>query len=283
MHEIPKKAQKETDAMHPLVDQAMVECIRRTGNAYENVPDRVAVLDKYRLPYDREAENVVLSGCMVLASLPGIIATLARLFDHRGFSYTFLSKEYCCGNYLYRPAIQAKDEQAMETCRALSRQFTAANWDRAKSLGAKRLVIFCSPCYPIYKSALPERDIVFYPQALAEVMGPLSYERSIDYYAGCYRLHRKFASVPMDLQSTEKVFAAMEGLRVNRITAPKCCFKPEGMAHMIDGIRTDLLVHICTGCYGQALENIPKSRQVEVLMLPELVARAVSLDSRRSG
>ena len=27
----------------------------------------------------------------------------------------------------------------------------------------------------------------------------------IDYYAGCYRLHRKFAPVPMDLASTDSV------------------------------------------------------------------------------
>jgi hypothetical protein len=42
---------------------------------------------------------------------------------------------------------------------------------------------------------------------------------------------------------------------------------------MLDSVQTKLMVHICTGCYEQALRNIEK--KAEVLMLPELVERAV--------
>ncbi len=77
------------------------------------------------------------------------------------------------------------------------------------------------------------------------------------------------------IRSTEEVFSKMNGLEVSRIGAPECCYKPAGLSHMIEGVKNDLMVHICTGCYGQALNNMPKDRNVEILMLPELVEKAM--------
>ena len=257
--------------MHPLVDEKMVELIRTTGNAKEAVPDRVERMEALGLPYDRPAENVVIMGCQNLTLMPEVIGKFARILSRGGLDYTFLSQEYCCGNYLYRPAIKAKDEEAMEACRALSKEFIGLNIEQAKKLGARRIILFCSPCYPIYKYASPEEEIIFYPQAIAEVMGDLAWPGAVDYYAGCYRLHRSFAPVPMDLKSTNDVFGRIEGLSLNRINAPACCFKPEGLSHMLSGVKTDCMVHICTGCYFQARFNMPEDRGVRVLMLPEFI------------
>jgi hypothetical protein len=261
--------------MNPLIDESMVETIRGTGNTAAGLPPRIDVLEKYGLPYDREAENIIVTGCQVLYLLPHIISSLAQVLERGGLSYTFLSREYCCGNYLYRPAIKARDEEAAAECRELSREFVALNLLDAKELGAKRLIIFCSPCYPIYRHAFPQEDIVFYPQAMAEAMGDIPCDKKIDYYAGCYRLHRRFSPVPMDLDSTEEVFSHLHGLEVNRIDAPQCCYKPEGTAHIAQSIATGTLVTICTGCYGQALASLPPGGDTEVLMLPELVERAL--------
>lgn len=261
--------------MHELIDAGIVETIRTTGKTNANLPDRLEILKTHGLPYDREAENVVVTGCQILPLLPHIIASLARVLDRGGVSYTFLSEETCCGNYLYRPAIKARNDEAMEECRSLSREFVGQNVERARMLGAKRLVIFCSPCYPIYKHAFPDEEIVFYPGAIREAMGRARLEGRADYYAGCYRLHRKFSPVPMDLKSADQVLDNIESLEVNRISAPKCCFTPEGLSHMVDNVGTDLMVHICTGCYGQALQGLAKEKGTEVLMLPELVERAM--------
>ncbi|MBW1817884.1 MAG: hypothetical protein JRJ60_12090 [Deltaproteobacteria bacterium] len=261
--------------MHELIDQGVVDCIRTTGKTSSELPDRIHILEKFDLPYDRPAENVLVSGCQILPALPHLLAPLARLFDRKGLSYTMLSTEYCCGNYLYRPAIKARDEAAMTECRELSKQFVGKNMEQADKLGAKRLIIFCSPCYPIYKHAFPEADIVFYPAVMNELMDDVTFEENIDYYAGCYKLHRKFSPAPMDLKSTNHVFSKIKGLEINRISAPKCCFHPEGLSHMIDGISTKTMVHICTGCYGQALKNLPEGSETEVLMLPEFVERAI--------
>jgi len=261
--------------MHSLIDEGMVETIRDTGNTAAGLPPRIEVLEKHGLPYDREAENVIVSGCQILYLLPHMLSSLTRVLERGDFSYTFLSREYCCGNYLYRPAIKARDDEALAGCRELSREFVALNLLAAKELGARRLVIFCSPCYPIYKHAFPDEDIVFYPRALAEAIGKLDCGQTIDYYAGCYRLHRRFSPAPMDLDSTEEVFSRLEGLEVNRIDAPQCCYKPEGAAHIAASVTTETLVTICTGCYGQALASLPPGGGTEVLMLPELVERAL--------
>ena len=262
--------------MHPLISKEMVEHIRLTGHALEDQPDRVEVMESLGLPYDRPAENVVIMGCQNLRMMPAVIRAFARVLKRGGMDYTFLSKEYCCGNYLYRPAIKARDEEAMIECRFFSKEFAGLNIQRMKELGARRLILLCSPCYPIYKNAFPAEDIIFYPRALAEVTGDLEWPCEIDYYAGCYKLHRNFAEVPMDLKSTNAVFQKIKGLTINRISAPSCCYNPDGLAHMIDHVKTDCMVHICTGCYFQAVFNMPPERQVKILMLPEFIDRIQS-------
>ena len=258
-------------AAHPLIDQNMLELIRRTGKTYEDLPDRIPQFEQYALPYDRPAKNAVITGCQIHALLPDSLAALSRLLDRGGVSHTFLSREYCCGNKLYRPAIKERNEEAMAEARALSREFVGKTIEAAEEMGAERLIIFCSPCYPIYKHAFPEKNIIFYPAAIDEALAPVTLNRKVDYYAGCYKLHKRFSPAPMDLKSTNRVLAKFEGLEVNRISAPQCCYKPEGLAHMIDGVETDCMVHICSGCYAQALSNMPADRGVKVTMLPEFV------------
>ena len=156
--------------MHSLIDEQMVDAIRTSGKGYLTLPDRVNVLEELGLPYDQPAENVVISGCQILSQLSGVLCSFTRLLEKKNASYTLLSKEYCCGNMLYRPAIKARDDAAIEECRSLSREFVGINIEQAKHLNAKRLIIFCSPCYPIYKHAFPEYDVVFYPAAIQELM-----------------------------------------------------------------------------------------------------------------
>jgi hypothetical protein len=261
--------------MHPLLDPSIVEAIQTTGKTDIHLPDRIGVLKAHSLPYDQPADTIIISGCQILSSLPQVLASLARILDQGNLSYSFLSEEYCCGNYLYRPAIKARDDDAMAECRSFSKTFVERNIGKAKDLGAKRLAIFCSPCYPIYRHAFPEEPIVFYPEVIGEAMGSLRYTGSIDYYAGCYKLHRRFSPLPMDLSSTDRVFDAIEDLEVNRISAPNCCFTADGLSHMIGSIIHATMVHICTGCYGQARGNLAEEKTTEVLMLPEFVERVM--------
>ncbi len=257
--------------MHSLIDANMVKTIRATGNASDTLPTRTDVLERHGLPYDRTADNVIITGCQILGAMPQVLKDLVAILAQGGVTYTFLSKEFCCGNYLYRPAIKANDEEAQAECRALSKEFVGRNIEKAKELGAQQIIVFCSPCYPIYKYAFPNEAIRFYPQVINSAITDLRWNGEIDYYAGCYRLHRRFSPVPMDLESANAVFRRIKGLSINRISAPHCCYKPDGLAHMLKRVETRCMVHICTGCYFQALVNMPKDRNVQVLMLPEFI------------
>lgn len=256
--------------MNSLIDQSMLDRINQNGCALD-LGQRAGVLAEYGLPVDKQAENVIISGCLVMFMLPRVLKSLANILEKAGLSFTFLSREYCCGNYLYRPAVKARDEEAMARCREYSRDFTGRNITRAKELGAKRIIIFCSPCYPIYKHIYPGENIVFYPEAILQSMPELSAEMAIDYFAGCYKLHRRLSPAPMDLKSTDEIFSRISGLKVNRIPSGNCCYTPEGISRLVDGGRTGCQVHICTGCYDQAVKNIPREKRIRVLMLPELV------------
>lgn len=258
--------------MSHLVDEKMLKRIERTGTALD-LGDRAEMIKKFGLPADREAENVVISGCLTMFMATRVLRSLVNIFDRAGLSYTFLSTEYCCGNYLYRPAIKARDDSAMDICREYSRDFIGRNLGRARELGAKRIIVFCSPCYPIYKLLYPGENIVFYPEAIYGAMKDIESDTSIDYYPGCYKLHRRISPVPMDLESTDRVFGRIKGLNVNRIEAAGCCFSTEGLHHMINAGVTKRQIHICTGCYDRAEKNMPGEKGVEVMMLPEFIEK----------
>lgn len=257
--------------MHSLIDIKLVETIRSTGNPSGNLPDRMEIMSTHKLPFDQPAENVIMTGCRMISYMPRVLKNLTDILGQSGISYTFLSKEYCCGAGLYKAAHLAKDEEAMAECRFLSKEFIGRNIEKAKKFGAQRIIIFCSPCYPIYKQAFPDENITFYPQAISETITDLNCDEAIDYYAGCYRMHQKVSPVPMDLKSTNSIFRKIKGLSVNRIKAPACCLKPDGLNHMLKSVETKCMVHICTGCYYSALYNMPEDKDVQILMLPEFI------------
>lgn len=62
----------------------------------------------------------------------------------------------------------------------ISKGFVNKAVQSPRKFGAKRLVIFCYPCYPIYKHAFPEEEIIFYPKATAEIMGEMEFNKKID-------------------------------------------------------------------------------------------------------
>jgi Fe-S oxidoreductase len=258
--------------MSKLINQKMVESIHSTGCFTKNGDKkRIEHLKEYNLPFDEKAENVIITGCLNVFSLMDSIKSLANIFDHYGVSYTFLSKEFCCGNYLYRPAIKVRDQETLKKCQEISKEFVGKNLEYSKQLGANCIILFCPPCYPVYKYAFPEENIKFYPEALNEVMDIINYQVNIDYYAGCYRLHKYFSPVPMDLKSTDDVFSKIKGLEINRISAPQCCYKPEGLKHMVENVETKKMVHICTGCYGQAKNAMREEKDVNIILLPKFI------------
>lgn len=258
--------------MKAFINHAMIALINKGGTA-SDIGDRIDVLLKNGLPVDKNADNVIISGCLSIFMYPHVFRSLSNVLEKCGSSFTFLSKEYCCGSYLWRSALKAGDEEDWDECSKYSKQFIDRNIVQARNLGTKRIIVGCSMCYSIYKYLYPQENIVYYPEILAECLPKLWTDKKIDYYPGCYKFHRKLFPVPTDLVSTEQVFAKIQGLIIHRIEAKACCFKPAGIAHLVTNSCAETQVHVCTGCYSQAKKNVTKD--VEVLMLPELVERLI--------
>jgi Fe-S oxidoreductase len=98
-------------------------------------------------PADKKAEYVLLSGCMPPLDTPSIFSALKNFLDHYGVSYTFLSKEYCCGWLpLVQPAVMAKkDEDSIKQLKGVAEEFLKENINHAKKLRAKAIVTICAP------------------------------------------------------------------------------------------------------------------------------------------
>ena len=71
----------------------MVDNIRTEGSSIGKRNDRIKILYKYNLKYDQKAENIIITGCVVISMLPKVIKSLANIFAKKGLSYSFLSKE----------------------------------------------------------------------------------------------------------------------------------------------------------------------------------------------
>ncbi len=64
--------------------------------------------------------------------------------------------------------------------------------------------------------------------------------------------------IQMDLEPANSVFENIKVLSINRISAPECCYEPHALDHMLKSVETNYMVHICTGCYFQAILNVPR-------------------------
>lgn len=44
---------------------------------------------------------------------------------------------------------------------------------------------------------------------------------------------------------------------------------------MLNAVKTQTMLHICTGCYGQAIGYMPPERGIDILMLPDFLLKAM--------
>ena len=71
--------------MDNLINQKMLADIRATGCFTKNGDKkRIDLLDKYELPYDIKADNVVITGCLNAFSLMHYVKHYANILDHYG-------------------------------------------------------------------------------------------------------------------------------------------------------------------------------------------------------
>jgi len=262
-----------------MIDEKRVENIRTYGVHHNTGAQRTKVLfEDLGLAKDRKAEYVILSGCHPPETLPRAFRALKGLFDHFRISYTFLSKETCCGWMpLGQPAVMAKDEAAIAGAKELARGFIQENFKQAEALGAKSVVLFCAACEPTYtnfKKAV-NLEVISCSELLERFFTGGKLEREIDYYAGCYRFRRRITQEPIDVGAARRILSKIDGLRVHEADNSLCCFVRPHLDHLAGSFRTKEVVAICTGCYN-LLQNALKDRgEYKLRMIPELLWEAV--------
>ncbi|MHA1429705.1 MAG: heterodisulfide reductase-related iron-sulfur binding cluster [Candidatus Freyarchaeota archaeon] len=231
-----------------------VKRIMSQGSILESGKQRHYLL-KYGLGLnmDKEAKYTIIAGCnnpFGLFKPFNDFVELMRLFD---VDYTFLKKEYCCGNLAYR-GISAEERPKMEE---YSRQFIENNLKQAKKLGSEAIVTFCCVCAYLYNRFFGEEyegmRILYFPEFLLETMkGSPRLDREVAYYEGCYRYQKELApGAKINLKSNHELLNRIEGLRVNQVPSNVCCIdNVQKIIDTVNGQGVHTVITSCTGCYA---------------------------------
>ena len=262
-----------------MINEDAVANIRKYG-VYQDTGDaRNKVLFKdIGLNADKKADYVFITGCVQPVGMPHVFSALKNLLDRFGVSYTFLSKEFCCGWMpLGQKAVMAKNEEDIARSKELAKEFIQKNFRQAKELGAKSIVLFCSACEPTYSNykETDDLEVISYTELLDRFLDKGKLKLDADYYAGCYRFRRKITSTSLNLEPTLKIFDRIEGLNVNYLDNNQCCYIPPHLENLVKDIKNKTVITLCTGCYYNLQRTLKEKGGYEVKMLPEVVWESI--------
>ena len=96
-----------------MINEKAIENIRTYGVYQDSGAGRYKVLfEDLGLNADKKAEYLIIAGCVQPEGMPNVFSALKNIFEQLHISYTFLSKEFCCGWMpLGQPAVMAKNEE----------------------------------------------------------------------------------------------------------------------------------------------------------------------------
>jgi Fe-S oxidoreductase len=262
-----------------VIDEKKVENIMRYGVCHDSGAGRAKVLfEGLGLMKDQKAEYIILSGCFPPERMPQAFRALKNFLDHFEVSYSFLSKEYCCGWMpLGQPAVMAKNEAEIARSKELSQGFVQENFKQAEALGAKSIVLFCAACEPTYSNCrgCTNLEVISFSQLLDRFFPGGRLPLDADYYAGCYRFRRRITQTALDVEPALRVLKKIEGLKVNCLDHNLCCYVPPHLEKLIDSLKTKTIITICTGCYNNLQQTLRNRGEYRVKMLPEVVWESV--------
>jgi Fe-S oxidoreductase len=263
-----------------MIDEKTVRNIREYGVYQDAGAGRKKVLfEDIGLNADQEADHVIIAGCVQPEGMPHVFVALKNLLDTFQISYTFLSREFCCGWMpLGQPAVMAKNDEDIARSKELAQGFVTENFRQAEALGAKSIVLFCGACEPSYSNYQDETDleIISYTEMLDRYFQGGKLALDADYYAGCYRFRRKITDVPLDTEPALKVLEKIEGLNVNYLDNAQCCYIPPHLESLTGTIENKNLITICTGCTYNLQRTLKDQGDYRVRMLPEVVWESIS-------
>jgi len=262
-----------------MINEKAMEHIDKYGPCHETGEQKRKILDEIGFPVGQKADFVIIAGCFQPAGMPHVLKALKNVLDHYKVSYTLLKKEYCCGwMTIGQPAVMSKNEEDIARFKEISRKLIVKNFEQAKTLGAKSIVLFCGACEPNYANAmdLTDLEVISCSELIDRYFRGGKLVAEIDYYAGCYRFRRKVTDKPVDVQSAVRVLNKIEGLKVNDLDNKLCCYIPPHLDQLMGSVKSGTVVNICTGCYFNLSTRMAKDGTMQAKMLPEIVWEALS-------
>lgn len=238
---------------------------------------------------------IYFAGCMATYRLPNIAESTIKVLKHAGVDFSMLGdKEWCCGSVAIRTG-------HVNEARRLARH----NVDVIRNKGATRVVTACAGCYrtlavdypKILREDLPF-EVVHFPELLKELIdeGKLEFPEEerivVTYHDPCHiGRHMGIYDAPRDaLASMPDV--DLQEMNKHRETA-SCCGAGGGVrstnrslaqgaaqARIQEAEETTatLLTTACPFCTFNLRESANITGNIEVLDLPEFVARKLKID-----
>lgn len=264
--------------------EEQVEYIKREGN-YALPNDLRGRLFEYQAlgidpPRDR-AETCIIFGCYFPMMLPLSVRNYLRLLNRVGIEFTFLKKEYCCGEFL---VMTAKSEEEMARAKQASREFISMNISLAQDVGACNIAYFCTRCAYLAKEAFPASPVrqIHYPDIIMDQLQKQQLRiepAAVGYYRGCQARNRtEVPGVELDFKGYRDVLNRIEGLTVIDLPLQCCCLdNPNGVLETAERLNLRAIVTACVSCQIR-LARISRGR-VRVVYFPDLLLHA--LDGER--
>ena len=263
-------------AMGP--DDAMNK-IELLGNFLDHHEQRLRLLKVgLQVNTDQPSENVLLTGCHPLTSFTPV-KSVSDVLTHYGVSFTFLSREYCCG---HQPLTLYFNEDKQEPSKIriyddFARKSESQNIVKAKELDARAIVTICAGCNTMWNRLSKNQglEIRHYLDLILDVFEHAHLEREIDFYEGCHRLHNFVPEFQRSIpENSKRILARIEGLTLHELPAKLCCRKaPEKVMSLS---RTGTIVTPSACCYS----FLTRSRTVDspkIKFLGEILSESLGI------
>ena len=261
----------------PIDSTAAMDKIQKLGSYIDHYEQRERLLRAgLTANVDKRAAYAVMTGCNPLFSLTAV-KSFIDLLRYFNVSYTFLSKEVCCGRpvregMFYKEPGTAGEKLEYED---FIRESLLRNVIQAKELGAKTIINICPGCdmtWNLYGSKLGI-DIMYYTEFLLGVFKEGKLEKQTDFYEGCHRVHKLSAeSLGVAVASAKELLSRVDGLKYNEIPSELCCrISPGDIFKMC---KTDTLVTPSQCCLSLLLAARPNGGP-HVKFLAELLYEAL--------
>lgn len=254
--------------------EGLLKKMERDGTIFDVTQQRSMLLQSgMGFPVDKEVEWVVITGCYNLLLFTPVL-TFGKLLKEFGVSYTFLSKEYCCGHPLVTEA--EKEGKSLDEMRSLGqggKELMGKNLEAAKKLGAKGMVTVCPGClcmsqeYPLENGM----EVIYIVDFISRYFQEGKLSMSLDFYEGCHKLHNHFPSFSLDMNGAKSLLNRIQGLEVNEIPRSLCCLKEP--AEIFERAKTKLITTPSPCCYF-FLNNARPKDGTQVKYLGEVLCQS---------